>query len=594
MRLLVLSFSAIVVGSASVNAATVFLGDAGIIPVGSEGAILGAGLGAPGSAEVNGGTIITLLPGANLDSTGGPKIDVGDGSTGDLLITGSGTEVRAIGNGTGARAEIGGDFFDAGTGIVNIESGARLLIQEASIAPGALGTQVFLGASGTGTLNLKSGTLDVLSGSSAYFEIGSVGGGAMGSLNAVNGSAINIIGSGVPIDGQNDIIIDVGKDGPSTGSINLIESTMSVSASGNNVMLNLGKPNALGTLSLNDASVSLTGDDVSLKVGNGGLAGASLNNGSSLTMAGANEAILEIGSDGTGSMTIEGGSSVVVDGQVYSRIAVGSNPGSNGSLSILSGSSVLLSGPNAVMDIGDPSPNGSDSSMGVVTISGLGSSLSTDTDILVGKCCDNGSTRGILSVSDGAVVTTPSLTIDSGGILMGDGGMIVGNVYVQRTGLVSPGLSPGWLTIDGNLELGSGSVLELEFLSDTIFDRIITLGTVSASGPFEIVLSFLDGYRPIAGQTWEFLSSASVSDTFLSNANIVVKGLGASSLFLERSDNSAGQFLQVRAEAIAPVPLPPTLVLVLGALFSLFAFRHSKRECECQAEPQVVGGRLAV
>lgn len=580
MRQLLFSFTALLVGSVNAGAATIFLGEAGIISAGSEGAILGAGLGAPGSAEVNGGSVVILLPGSNADATGGPKVDVGDASTGELLVTGAGTEVRAIGNGTGARAEIGGDFFDAGTGTVRIEDGARLLIQESSTVPGALGAEVYVGAGGNGMLNLDAGTLDVLSGSEAYIEIGSAGIsgiGATGALSAVNGSTINIIASGVPIEGQNDILLDIGKDGSTTGSMSLIDSALVMSAAGNDVGLNLGKTDSHGTFSLDNATMSMTGQNVGLRIGNGGTAIASLNNGSILTMTGESDAILEVGSDGMGSLTLDNSSSIVADGHVYSRIAVGSNPGSNGSLTILGGSSVRLLGPNAVMDIGDPSPNGADSSMGSVIVSGTGSVLSTETDILVGKCCDDGSTRGTLSVSDGAIVSTPSLTIDSGGILMGDGGMIVGDVYVRNTGIIAPGLSPGLLIIDGNLEFGGASILELEFASDTLFDRITAFGSVSATGPFDFVLSFLDGYRPVKDQTWDFLSAPSVSETFLANANVVVKGLGASSLFLERSDESGSQFLRVRVENIAPVPVPPTAALMLVAVLGLMAVGGRKR-----------------
>lgn len=577
MRRLLLSVTALLVGSVSANAATVFLGEAGIIPAGSEGAILGVGLGASGSAQVDGGSVVVLQPGSNTDATGGPKIDVGDASTGELLITGAGTEVRAIGAGTGARAEIGGDFFDAGTGTVRVEDGARLVIQESNSVSGALGAQVYIGAGGTGTLSLIAGTLDVLSGSEAYIEIGSTGNGAAGSLTAVDGSTINVIASGAQIEGQNDVLVDVGKDGNTTGSISLIDSSLVMSAAGSDVNLNLGKVGSLGAMSLENGTMLMTGLNIGLKIGDRGNAIASLDNGSILTINGESDAILEVGSNGAGSLTLDNGSIIVAGGQVYSRIAVGSNPGSNGTLTIRGGSSVELLGPNAVMDIGDPSPNGADSSMGVVAVTGAGSKLSTETDILVGKCCDNGSTRGVLSVSDGAIVTTPSLTIDSGGILMGDGGMIVGNVYVRNSGLVAPGLSPGLLTIDGNLELGPASVLELEFASNTVFDRITAFGGVSATGPFQFVLSFLDGYVPLVGQTWDFLSASSVSETFLANANIVVKGLGPSSLFLERSDDSGSQFLRVRAEKISPVPLPPTAVLMLVAILSIIAVTGRKR-----------------
>ena len=102
-----------------------------------------------------------------------------------------------------------------------------------------------------------------------------------------------------------------------------------------------------------------------------------------------------------------------------------------------------------------------------------------------------------------------STTVFTGASLFGAGN-ISGNL-VNR-GVVSPGFSPGVITVSGNFTQSAAGLLLVEFASAASFDQLQVTGTAALDGTLQ--LSLLGGYNP-AGQTFAVLTAANgVSGTF--------------------------------------------------------------------------------
>jgi autotransporter-associated beta strand protein len=109
------------------------------------------------------------------------------------------------------------------------------------------------------------------------------------------------------------------------------------------------------------------------------------------------------------------------------------------------------------------------------------------------------------SIDGDAVVngtwTSPLLTVGSTGTLMGVGTI---NGDVESHGVIAPGLSAGTLTINGDLLLGSGSLLNLE-ITPTASDLLHVTGATTISGG-SLHVAIASGYYT-SGQQFTLLSS---------------------------------------------------------------------------------------
>src|SRR5690606_26376774 len=100
-----------------------------------------------------------------------------------------------------------------------------------------------------------------------------------------------------------------------------------------------------------------------------------------------------------------------------------------------------------------------------------------------------GSFTGATNVSGGTLVVndvlsgTSLVTVASGATIMGSGS--VTNLLVNGGGTFSPGTSPGTFTVNGNLQMNSGSTLAVEIngtAAGTQYNQIIVNGAVDVSG----------------------------------------------------------------------------------------------------------------
>ncbi|MBC7938199.1 MAG: hypothetical protein H7Z19_00300 [Chitinophagaceae bacterium] len=100
------------------------------------------------------------------------------------------------------------------------------------------------------------------------------------------------------------------------------------------------------------------------------------------------------------------------------------------------------------------------------------------------------------------------VTLGQGGTLRGSG-FVAG--LVNHGGVVAPGNSPGTLTIGAGGYVDNGGDLHIEF-GGSGQDRLVVEGPVALNGT-AIEFSFIEGFAPAAGTSFEFLSAGNAAPT---------------------------------------------------------------------------------
>ncbi len=178
-------------------------------------------------------------------------------------------------------------------------------------------------------------------------------------------------------------------------------------------------------------------------------------------------------------------------------------------------------------------------------------------------------------VSNGAELIAPEIFLGPLSTLSGRDGKVTGHVY--SVGLISPGSSPGTLTIDGDLTLLDGGWLKLEIAgldAGSQHDQLIVTGDFNIDGG-AIEFAFIDGFTPLAGQSFKLLD---VRGAFSGTPTMRVTGLQDGWRFASSFNAATGAFtLTSLSDGVAPaVPEPTSMVLALGGL-ALLAWRHRRR-----------------
>jgi len=115
--------------------------------------------------------------------------------------------------------------------------------------------------------------------------------------------------------------------------------------------------------------------------------------------------------------------------------------------------------------------------------------------------------------------TDPVSTVRAARALIGPNGKVTGignlKALVNNLGTVSPGKSPGTLTIEGDYTQGDTGKLEIEIAGANSgqFDVLKVLGNITLGG--ELMLEFIDGFAPRQGNQFQFLDiSGTLSGQF--------------------------------------------------------------------------------
>jgi len=122
----------------------------------------------------------------------------------------------------------------------------------------------------------------------------------------------------------------------------------------------------------------------------------------------------------------------------------------------------------------------------------------------------------VVTIGGGALDVAGTLTAISGvdntaGTLMGSG-TIIGNV--TNGAMLSPGNSPGTLTINGDLILLSSSILNLEIASSNLFDKLIVSGNLAFGGELAVFVDTTSGFSGALNDEFVPFQFGSSSNSF--------------------------------------------------------------------------------
>ena len=195
--------------------------------------------------------------------------------------------------------------------------------------------------------------------------------------------------------------------------------------------------------------------------------------------------------------------------------------------------------------------------------------------------------NGQATVSAGGLLVNGGFTANSltvlGNALLGGAGTIYGNVF--NYGTVSPGNSPGTLTIAGNYTQGSSGNLLVEIAGPANFDRLVVGGAASLAGT--LTVTTVDGGTLAFGDKYQFLSAAGgISGEF----DTIAMPAGFRGRFLTDAGNTLGTLL-VAPQSYTQVAATPNQVRVASALDAFIAAQGGDRETVSVALDELTAGQ---
>lgn len=448
-----------------------------------------------------------------------------------------------------------------GTYELNLSSGTTLAIADGTTR--ILHNDLHFVGTGTVTFNTATGDLTLASfvhpyGGGDSASLTKTGSGSLTLTNPSNSyTGGTIINAGTIIAGSDPVF------GQTTGGITFSGGLLKASAgftSARAVTLNAGG----GLTDTNPYSLTLSG----LISGSGGLT-----------------------KQGTGTFTVSGaGSNIVnltgtVGGSVLTSIGSGAI--------LLIGSGGTITGPITTSGTLNFTNPGSQNLSGVISGAG-GLNISAGTTTLSGNNTFSGST----TVAGGKLLVTGpntgggSVTIGSGGVF-GGSGSFSGPVFVNSDGSVSPGNSPGALSVGATTFAGGGSfAFEINSVTGTPgtpWDLLSVSGALNIAAtvgaPFIINLTSLtlsntaglvSDFNNANSYAWKFVQTSGgvtgfSAGAFQYNATNFQNSLGGGSFFVSNLGNDL--FLNFK-----PVPEPSTYALMalgLGGIVLLARRRRS-------------------
>ncbi|MCX2864922.1 PEP-CTERM sorting domain-containing protein [Paucibacter sp. PLA-PC-4] len=544
--------SVIADGQLTVNAGTgnAFDNSAGLVHVGSNGLLSLAG------GTFIGGMLQGTTIGSRLAGNGTFK-DVA--LSGTLLLTG-GTTLDAV----------------SSTGQVTLAGGHSVNTRGTLISTGTL-TINGSGNTGTARLNLAGDTTLAGAGSTVLSDANYSTVSGSGSLTVAQGHTLR--GSGyvtASIANQGSVIAD-GQLTVNAGTGNAFDNSAGLVRVGSNGLLSLaggtftgGTLHGMGTASRLGGSgtfqnIALQGTwqvtpNLPLSV-----AGTVTNSGT-LTISGSGNtgtARLSL----TGNTTLAGSGSTVLTDANYSTIS------GTGALTVAK--EHTLRGPgyvttqltnqgNVLVDSGD-----------VLHVAGVALRNQGQFHVNANGTLNAG---GIVSgyVQDGASATTIVDGLLKASTLRLEAGTLKGSGTVQADvinlgGTIAAGNSPGVLTIDGDLTLGTDSLLVVEvagLLQGAQYDWLRVNGDVTLGGALQLDFG---GYKPVIGETYSFLTSGNglIDGSF---ARVFANGY-------ELTMNYGTDGVIAKVAAVSAVPEPATYGLMMLGLGLLGGYARRQQKC---------------
>ena len=503
-----------------------------------------------GTIETATGTTLTVN-GPILENPLGPAATLGKAGAGTLIVTGDGntysggTTIDAgtlqLGNG-GATGSIPGDVTDNGTLAFNRSNAYTFggaISGTGTLDQNGTGTTVLTNSSTyTGGTTINAGTLQLGNGGTTGSIVGNVtdngvlafnrsdtaifdgvisGAGSLGQIGT--GTAVltndNTYAGGTTISSGTLQLGNGGTSGSIAGDVTdngVLAFNRSDTVIFNGAISGAGSLNQIGTgttiLTNNDTYTGGTTIGAgSLQIGNGGTTGSivgDVTDNASLTFNRLDDITYDGRIIGSGSVVKEGaGTAIFTGGSTYS-----------GGTTISAGTLQLGDGGNSGSIVGNIVNNGTlavnqnDVLPVVGNVSGSGNVVQrgTGATVLLGTNSYSGPTdvtSGALYV-DGDQTAATGLTTAASGSTLGGSGIIGGNVTIASGGALAPGqvgVAPGTLTVNGNLNLNSGSILNYEFgqanvVGGPLNDLTVVQGNLTLAGTLNVQTSESGTFDP--------------------------------------------------------------------------------------------------
>ncbi len=388
-----------------------------------------------------------------------------------------------------------------GEGILNVNPGGNVVSAESRIGTGAGGGKATVGNDATWT----TGNL-------------AIGMGGAGELTVTGNGQVT---SELAVIGQE----------PGPDSFVAIEgSTPNGSATWNTLVTKVGAKSGGNLTILDGAEVSAVSFQIATEAGVGAatiVQGVGSSGSSSYLLA----TTLDVGESAPGYLDVLDGGWVEADQEAhvgrslgsYGRILVSGVHAASGERSMLQvGSSGLSDSLNLggegigllVIDDGGSVEVSGDCFIGAPPVSGAdteievrgGTQLLIDGDLyLVGS---GHAGRAVVTITNGFVKARSLWLTDSNTVIQGVGTLAVASdARVNNNGgFISPGLSPGVLTIEGSYGQGSEGRLLIEIggTNSAAYDQLVVTNEATLDG--QVTFKFINGFAPKAGEQFKFLS----------------------------------------------------------------------------------------
>lgn len=208
--------------------------------------------------------------------------------------------------------------------------------------------------------------------------------------------------------------------------------------------------------------------------------------------------------------------------------------------------------------------------------------------------------QGSFTIKNGRNFTTPGDFVNSGTLTIGNGstftvadgysfdlaatgiingtGTFGGNL--TNTGTVSPGNSPGILTVDGDYTQSPEGLLEIEIAGLTDYDVLDVSGSAFLGG--SLAVDFLGGFVPETGDIFDILWADSIEGAFSVSAGFE----NLFSIAYDAFDNQSNRYC-VRLEYIfdngsnqSAVPEPATMILFGIGLIGIAGISRKKPDLQ--------------
>ncbi|MDR6872155.1 autotransporter-associated beta strand protein [Bosea sp. BE125] len=497
-----------------------FFVDGGIVKLGSNGALItdaatSTEIAAGATLDINGpATVHSLAGGGTVTNDSGAAATltadnsafastfsgvIRDG-TGQTSLTKAGGDVLTL---SGLNTYTGTTLVDAGTlragaagsfapnSAFTVATGATLDLNGFSQTIGSLagagavtlgaatlsagadgGSTTFSGVlSGAGAL-IKAGTGTLtLTGTNAYTGTTTISG---GTLQIGSGATSGTLGTGAVV--NNGVLAFARSDAHVVS--NPISGTGSLVQSSSGMTILTGANTYTGTTTISSGVLNVGGGGPSGTLGTG----AVVNNGL-LHIQRSDDVVIGNDISGTGRLSSDGAGTTILTG---SNSYTGTTEIFGGPLQIGNGGTSGTLGTGAVVNTSTLAFKRSDVLTVNNDISGTGALIQsgTGTTVLTGTITYTGTTHvdaGKLVVNS-SIASSSGLTVAAGATLGGSGQLPSTTV----NGILSPGNSPGTLTVNGNLVLGAGS-LYLAEVQGAVSDRVNVTGTAALAGTLRLV-----------------------------------------------------------------------------------------------------------